>query len=158
MGWRGLRVFAFIEFVPPSRKGRENRPQLRCGNTPVQSSIRSRSRGVGAKPISVRRGEGGVEAGRALREVASIRYQVSRHASHGLLLLGHVVLVICEAKRRPRRVKSEHLPRDSSRVGRDSFAHGLREIFIAKMKRGSSTEVGPQVRVQLLLHQDSCSC
>ena len=69
----GLRVVSFIDFVPSSEEGRENRPQLRCGNTLVRSSISSRFDRKGAQPIRVScdSGEGGTEAVRAEREVTN---------------------------------------------------------------------------------------
>lgn len=104
----------FSIIVPNSREGRENRPQLRCGNTPVRSPILPVM--AGAQPIILVResGEGGAEAG-----AGRTRVQLFQEVWSPNICLGALTrwpLIFCERTSRNLHRKNEAWEQPTGRV------------------------------------------
>jgi hypothetical protein len=70
----------FFNFCPGSGEGRENRPQLRCGN--VSNQTHTLRTNAGAKPIGVASGEGeGRGRGAQARKYQTFKIQIPKESA-----------------------------------------------------------------------------
>ena len=77
----------FLNFCPGSGEGRENRPQLRCGN--VSNQTHTLRTNAGAKPIGVASGEGeGGGRGAHARKYQTFNIQIPKESAATAALLG----------------------------------------------------------------------